>query len=94
MDAEGGGDDLVIDEVSPSEDDRFAESIVHGEGKCHCYPNHEPQNNSDVKVEILQRVTNLPVRSILNQSRRTPEAAIFLHPQLLIVSLCVVDMPH
>jgi len=94
MDAEGGGDDLVIDEVSPSEDDRFAESIVRGEGKCPCYPNHEPQNNSDIKVEILRRVTNLPVRSILNQSHRTPEAAIFLHPQLLIVSLFVVDMPH
>ena len=53
MDAEGGGNDLVIDEVSPSEDDRFAESIVCSEGKCYCCPNHEPQNNLDIKVEIL-----------------------------------------
>ena len=33
-----GEDDLIIDEVSPSEDDRFAEAIVRGESESHhCY---------------------------------------------------------
>ena len=28
---------VVIDEASPSKDDRFAEAVLHDQGECLCY---------------------------------------------------------